>query len=216
MLVDACHRIDQVALNRLDVEPNVSSYLSYPKYAIFGGLFESSIRCTFAGCSFARKRVESFFGLQVSIPTWPEVTVKVAIEQAQVWERLRQSVCPECHKDVREKRLVVERWPRDLVVHVKRWSRGPFGRRWVKDQRGIHFDPQLTVGTGIGAKQYDLRAVICHSGLATSGHYVAYGTLGGGSPSGQWYKCDDRVVRECAWAEVVKDQAYVLFYEGPP
>ena len=55
------------------------------------------------------------------------------------------------------------------------------GRRWVKDHRMIAFDAQLEGGD----KHYNVKAVICHSGRETRGHYIAYVR----SVLDQWHKC---------------------------
>jgi ubiquitin C-terminal hydrolase len=59
---------------------------------------------------------------------------------AQEAEKLFQSRCPACMKDLRTKQLVVETWPHGLIVHVKRFN---WDGRSSKDQRGIGFEPSM-------------------------------------------------------------------------
>lgn len=57
---------------------------------------------------------------------------------------------------------------------------------------------------------YDLQAIVSHVGTcATSSHYVSY-ILN----SNKWYLFDDATVKEVSTAEVLKQQAYILFMKG--
>ena len=55
-----------------------------------------------------------------------------------------------------------------------------------------------------------MQGVVSHIGTsATSGHYVAYIHTSEG-----WILFDDTNVREVSEAEVLKQQAYILFYQN--
>ena len=58
-------------------------------------------------------------------------------------------------------------------------------------------------------KDYRLKAVVCHYGQATNGHYVCYAC-----PFEEWHRCDDTHVSACSWEDVLRDQAYMLFYDS--
>ena len=146
--------------------------------------------------------------MQVNMPTGRIVTIERALELAQAKERLSRSdndSCPACKKSLRTKSLEVEEWPATLVVQVKRWCRGSLGRRWTKHQGNIGFEESMV----LGGRVYSLRAVIVHSGGATRGHYYTYAKV-----AAQWLCYNDTSVSECAWADVLRDQAYVLFYDS--
>ena len=133
------------------------------------------------------------------------VTVEAAIEQAQEREHLNQSPCLKCGRSLRTKMLKVGEWPSVLVLHLKRWFRGAAGARWRKKAGLIAFEPELHRG----GKAYTLRAVVVHIGNASKGHYICYRSFGS-----HWYKCDDRQVTRCVWEDVLRAEAYILFYEA--
>ena len=59
---------------------------------------------------------------------------------------------------------------------------------------------------------YTLYGVVVHldwGGSAHSGHYVSYVRL----LDGRWCKCDDGRIEETDEATVLKQKAYLLFYE---
>jgi len=202
-LCESCQKVDEGNLADWMQNGNPSSWLTMPSLALFGGLLESTLTCHF--CNESSKKIEVMTHIQVNIPTGPEVTLDKALEKAQDWERLRKSTCPKCKRSVRKKRMLVQRWPSCLVVHIKRWHLGACGQRWVKKQDHIYFENQMTQGF----TDYYLKAVVCHSGQATSGHYICYAC-----PFGEWFRCDDTQVTQCTWEDVLKDQAYILFYDS--
>eukprot|EP00249_Psilotum_nudum_P019156 c27119_g3_i2 orf=657-2465(+) len=55
--------------------------------------------------------------------------------------------------------------------------------------------------------EFQLFAVVSHSGKLDSGHYICYLCLGG-----QWYKCDDAWVTEVSEDVVRASQGYMLYY----
>ena len=54
-----------------------------------------------------------------------------------------------------------------------------------------------------------LYAVVEHIGTFASGHYVAYVRL-----SDRWYRMNDSVVTAVSEAQVLRAQAFMLFYEA--
>jgi ubiquitin carboxyl-terminal hydrolase 16/45 len=67
---------------------------------------------------------------------------------------------------------------------------------------------------------YRLVAVVEHIGSMTCGHYVAFvrsGKIGGRQQqcrtSKSWFYASDSQVRETSLSEVLKCEAYILFYE---
>ncbi|XP_008801905.2 ubiquitin C-terminal hydrolase 22-like [Phoenix dactylifera] len=57
------------------------------------------------------------------------------------------------------------------------------------------------------ASEFELFAVIAHSGRIEAGHYITYLRL-----SNQWYKCDDAWIAHVSENIVRDSQAYMLFY----
>jgi hypothetical protein len=61
--------------------------------------------------------------------------------------------------------------------------------------------------------KYSLNAVIVHQGGAFGGHYIAYVRS---AADGEWYHTSDSSVRRCTINDVLKCQAYMLFYTRLP
>lgn len=68
---------------------------------------------------------------------------------------------------------------------------------------------------------YRLVGIVEHSGTMRGGHYVAY-VRGGEKSKGkaenenggfEWYHASDAYVREVSLEEVLRCEAYILFYE---
>lgn len=57
---------------------------------------------------------------------------------------------------------------------------------------------------------YRLVGVVEHLGTMRGGHYVAYVR---GSKDGVWYHASDAYVRQTSLEEVLRSEAYILFYE---
>ena len=58
--------------------------------------------------------------------------------------------------------------------------------------------------------KYRLRATINHSGSMSSGHYWCYVRCRG---SGQWFSCDDKIVKPVKPEILNNGSSYLLFYE---
>lgn len=57
------------------------------------------------------------------------------------------------------------------------------------------------------ASEFELFAMITHSGKLEAGHYITYLRL-----NNQWYKCDDAWISHVTESTVRASQAYMLFY----
>jgi len=57
--------------------------------------------------------------------------------------------------------------------------------------------------------QYNMYAMVCHSGVLGGGHYVSYST----TDTGQWYCHNDSSCKEVKGAAIDKSTAYILLYE---
>ncbi|XP_024534516.1 ubiquitin carboxyl-terminal hydrolase 22 isoform X1 [Selaginella moellendorffii] len=62
-------------------------------------------------------------------------------------------------------------------------------------------------GSTSPSSEFELFAVVSHSGKLDGGHYVAYLRLGG-----EWYKCDDAWITRVGESVVRATQAYMLYY----
>ncbi|RKO89555.1 hypothetical protein BDK51DRAFT_18406, partial [Blyttiomyces helicus] len=105
------------------------------------------------------------------------------------------------------KRYLIHTHPQTLVLHLKRFHQtGPYGRT-KKIESHVAFERVIDVAAS--ETLYTLRGIVSHSGGLFGGHYVAYVDVGGD----RWMYCSDSRVKEVAWEEVRKVQAYLLFYE---
>lgn len=128
--------------------------------------------------------------------------------------------CPRCEaRGAATKRLCVQRWPRVLVLHLKRfqWNdRGRPGRKIdtaVDVPQTLSLSPYLAEGAatanGGGEAKYELFAVINHVGSLAGGHYTATADAG----AGEWYAFNDERVSSAGDGPPKSSRnAYVLFY----
>ena len=123
--------------------------------------------------------------------------------------------CAYCkQKQESTKRLQVYRFPRILVLHLKR-----FGNDRKKIRTSVDFpidgfdastlavnNEHLPTNTPV----YDLFATCEHSGRLNYGHYTATCL---DPTSRKWYKFNDDCVSQCCPEKIDKSAAYVLFYK---
>ncbi|KAL1519211.1 hypothetical protein AB1Y20_003471 [Prymnesium parvum] len=121
-------------------------------------------------------------------------------------------------------RTAFGRLPPVLVLAIGRtWWSERLGQQ--KDQRWVGFPTELDAAClrpsrhaeeKLAGPFYRLRAVISHSGRSADiGHYFTYIlTTPTAAPPEQWYMLNDRRVTRVSEAEVLKCQAYMLFYES--
>ena len=107
--------------------------------------------------------------------------------------------CPKCKvKGSATKRLRVKRWPRVLVIHLKRFTWGKSGRPGKKMDAAVDVpydlslgdflaDDALEGGRGLHPPKYKLFAVTNHMGSLGGGHYTASCEVGGG----KWFTFND-------------------------
>lgn len=120
------------------------------------------------------------------------------------------------------KRILINKAPSILTIHLKRFSQDGRGR--LSKLNG-HVDFKDTIDLGpymdsrcneIGEHKYHLSGVVEHSGTMRGGHYIAYirgsrkSLIGDNSA---WYYASDTHVRQVSLQEVLNCEAYILFYE---
>ncbi|XVF35698.1 hypothetical protein REPUB_Repub18cG0168400 [Reevesia pubescens] len=135
------------------------------------------------------------------------------------------------YQDLRDssKQLSIEKLPLVLCLHIKRFEHSLVRKMSRKIDQYLQFPFSLDMtpylsssiirsrfGNRILAFEYDnfdssaeyeIFAVIAHSGMLESGHYVTYLRL-----KNQWYKCDDAWISEVDEEIVRASQCYMLFY----
>ncbi|KAJ3688559.1 hypothetical protein LUZ61_017723 [Rhynchospora tenuis] len=121
------------------------------------------------------------------------------------------------------KRYMLDQAPQVLTVHLKRFGQDSRGR--LSKIRGhVNFDEILDLTPFIHVRSndkskctYRLVGLVEHSGSMSGGHYVAYirgeKTQKGGVLGQTWFYASDAHVKEVSLSEVLKSEAYILFYE---
>lgn len=133
------------------------------------------------------------------------------------------------HEDVNSEKLKVKRdatksiliskAPSVLTIHLKRFTQDARGRfsklnGHVSFRETIHLKPYMDPRcTENNTFQYRLVGVVEHLGTMRGGHYVAY--VRGSKHYGDcvWYHTSDAYVRQASLEEVLRCEAYILFYE---
>lgn len=127
------------------------------------------------------------------------------------------------------KQMSIKRLPLVLCLHIKRFEHFPVRRMSRKIDRYMQFpfcldmNPYLSssvVRNRFGNRmfafegdeldtstEFEIFAVVTHSGTLDSGHYVTYLHL-----KDQWYKCDDAWITAVEEEVVRASQCYMLFY----
>lgn len=127
------------------------------------------------------------------------------------------------------KQMSIRRLPMVLCLHIKRFEHFPVRRMSRKIDRYLQFPFCLDMNAYLSSSvvrnrfgnrifafegddldtstQFEIFAVVTHSGMLDSGHYVTYLRL-----KDQWYKCDDAWITEVDDDVVRASQCYMLFY----
>lgn len=139
--------------------------------------------------------------------------------------------CRERHESV--KQMSIRKLPLVLCLHVKRFEHSLVRKASRKIDRHLQFPFSLDmtpyVSSSVVRKRFGNRifafegdeseistnfevfAVITHSGMLESGHYITYLRL-----NEQWYKCDDAWITEVDDEVVRASQVYLVFYVQKP
>ena len=218
LLMDACEEVDNTAATSLGLMEMLqnggtnSCRYSTPKWKAFGGIQISTVLCR--ACGDRAAMYDMWHCLSLAVPAH-DPTKKPTIEEliGNYWgteELDDRCEVPRCMAlGQRERETLLVRWPNILALHLKRWtvvSYRPF--RQNKNETEVSFEALLTVDPE--KPPYHLRGVVVHEGLAGSGHYTAFVR----APDNFWYNCQDWAPpRLTSIAEVLKAEAYLLFYE---
>lgn len=138
--------------------------------------------------------------------------------------------CRNC-QDMRDssKQLSIRRLPLVLSLHIKRFEHSLIRKMSRKINGYLHFPFSLDMTPYLSSSivrnrfgnrifaiegdesdvstEFEIFAVVTHSGTLESGHYVTYLRL-----VDQWYKCDDAWITEVDEGIVRASQCYLMFY----
>ena len=155
------------------------------------------------------------------------VPLSVCLEKFVQPDRLYDSgfTCKKCKKQVDiEKKLSIYRFPKVLVIHLKRWA--------VKNNKNVRVDDMVSFPTMLDmtrfgplseheskakADQYQLYATINHYGSINKGHYYSEvkNLRAKKESKNLWYYCDDKDIESLQAPETETNMAYILFYAMP-
>ncbi|XP_046853466.1 ubiquitin carboxyl-terminal hydrolase 2-like [Xenia sp. Carnegie-2017] len=196
---------------------------------LFCGQIKSTLTCS--RCNNRSITYDPFWDLSLSIPrtfSSKYVDSSVSLNDCLILftkkEDLDGDEKPKCEKcktrQKCQKQIKIHRFPRILVIHLKRFS--GFGFR-SKLQTDVKFplmnldmsDFASKYSDEVSSKEcpkikYNLFAVSNHSGSAFGGHYTAYCKH---PQSKEWHNFNDTRVSALSSSYVRGPQAYVLFYE---
>ncbi|KAF8088797.1 hypothetical protein N665_0529s0002 [Sinapis alba] len=121
------------------------------------------------------------------------------------------------------KRVLINKAPPVLTIHLKRFSQNARGRL-SKLGGHVAFNEFIDLGlcmdmdsrwTEEDQPVYMLAGLVEHSGTMRRGHYVSYirGDHNERRDSSIWYRASDSFVREVSFEEVLRSEAYILFYQ---
>ncbi|XP_022875024.1 ubiquitin carboxyl-terminal hydrolase 2-like [Olea europaea var. sylvestris] len=118
------------------------------------------------------------------------------------------------------KRIVIDKAPFILTIHLKRFSQDARGRL-SKLNGHVNFKETIDLKRYMNPRcterdvyVYRLVGVVEHLGTMRSGHYVAYvRSSKGENGDSVWYHASDAHVHEVSLEEVLRCEAYILFYE---
>ncbi|RNA29117.1 ubiquitin carboxyl-terminal hydrolase 2-like isoform X2 [Brachionus plicatilis] len=190
---------------------------------LFVGQLKSTLRCT--KCEFKSTTYELFWDLAVPIPSRnPSIKLDDCIKlfmSEEILDGDNKPVCSNCKEKRRcAKRYSIEKPPKILVIHLKRFLKARFNNKINLPVEypidGLDISKHLSSNIDFASSQnntrciYDLYGISLHSGTESSGHYVAYCK----NPfNKKWYYFNDQSVKEIQASSLQSPNAYILFYE---
>jgi len=187
----------------------------------FGGLLKSSLECTH--CGYCSTTFEPFWDLSLPIPDSLSHPGKLLLSHCidlftkeEVLDGDEMPTCSKCKTRRKcKKRILIQKFPEVLVIHLKRFSLGSRARKVdsaidfpIKELDMSAYSADSAVA--VSSVMYELYAVVNHNGTCHTGHYTAYCrhpyTL-------QWHSFNDRSVSPISIDTMSKRDGYVLFYQ---
>lgn len=187
---------------------------------IFGGYTCGQVEC--GQCGHVSRNYQSMIDIPVEVTAKSssgiEASLKSNFLDTETLDGSNKYKCGRCAAYVRaEKGTKIHVSPNVLVVPLKRYTMGRFSKitKFVEFPLTLDLRPYMSRDAPYEGKShptYTLYGVVVHldwGGSAHSGHYVSYVRL----LDGRWCKCDDGRVETTDEATVLKQKAYLLFYE---
>jgi len=190
-------------------------------YHVFGGYTCGEVVC--GDCGHHSRNYQSMIDVPVEVSARGapsiEASFKANFVDVETLDGNNKYKCGRCDAYVRAtKGSKIHVSPNVLVVPLKRFQIGRFSKitKWVEFPVHLDLSPYMSSDApleGDAPPTYALYGVVVHldfCGSAHSGHYVSFVKL---NDDVTWCKCDDGRVTETDEATVLKQKAYLLFYE---
>lgn len=200
---------------------SISSWLNYQArddsmiLDLFGGQLKSTLKCT--ECNNESITYDPFLDLSLPLPEGSRrATLNDCFNlfaQPEVLDGSDKPNCDVCKKKTKStKRMQVQKFPKILVFHLKRFSSTRFGQ---KLNMLVDFPAKLGDMSELAASvyishgcNYKLFGVVDHEGSNNSGHYTAKCK---NPKTNEWNNFNDRRVCKVD-GTLVSNNAYMLFY----
>ena len=185
-------------------------------HRMFGGYLQSTVTCS--SCRHVSRTFDQF--LDLSLDVNKSETLNSAFKVFTTPELLSKGnryKCEACHRLVEaHKQFTIYKTPEILTIQLKRFSVNLFTGQTNKLNRTVNFSENLNISEWISDKnsgegcQYRLYGVIVHEGNScNSGHYHAFVR----NSTNVWYSMNDCSVHQVSLDTVLRQRAYILFYQ---
>eukprot|EP00484_Ammonia_sp_Unknown_P020975 CAMPEP_0197031480 /NCGR_PEP_ID=MMETSP1384-20130603/10476_1 /TAXON_ID=29189 /ORGANISM="Ammonia sp." /LENGTH=986 /DNA_ID=CAMNT_0042461013 /DNA_START=30 /DNA_END=2990 /DNA_ORIENTATION=+ len=184
-------------------------------HKMWGGYLRSQIKC--CKCGYESNTYDSILDISLEIKGPSVRTAFKHFTDPEILDDDNKYRCDNCKKKRKAiKQFTIFEPPNVLVVHLKRFECGGGGLfSGGKINKHVKFDETLDLTEFMSYNicpkvSYSLFGVLVHYGYSShGGHYVSYIK----APDNEWYLMDDSSVRRQSLSAVLKEKAYLLFYQ---
>lgn len=216
-LLNQLHNDYMVCHNKSVENTSYSDSCDCLAHCAFQGYLKSSIVCR--ECQLDSKTtIDPFMDLSLDIKD--KSNLYECLDSFHRKERLHDFDyhCKRCNTSQNAiKRLIIHKLPAVLVLQLKRFEQHLNGNS-VKLNDFVEFPLYLNMSSYCDSSDckgdvvpdilYELIGIIAHRGTVNEGHYIAFTKVS----SGQWFKFNDSMVSSITEEELLREQAYLLFY----
>lgn len=206
------HKLDKSTLNHRDEFNLIKENTFNPIKSIFEGNFRNQIQCL--TCNKKSFTFETFMDISLAI-TQNICSLEDALQNFTKFEHLNDSYrCCNCKNYAKAiKQISISKCPEIITFHLKRFEFSNQNNNkltnFISYPINLNLRPYVTNVIDNDMLQYNLNAIIVHSGTSTNnGHYYCYVK----DPKENWYLINDSEVQQISPQEILKDEAYILIY----
>jgi len=182
---------------------------------VFGGYLQSTVTC--ATCKHVSRTFDPFLDLSLEVKNVDSIDKALKLfTQPEKLAKANKYRCENCHKLTdAAKQFTIFKPPNVLTIQLKRFQVNPFTDQSSKLQKPVEFKENLDLRPFLSrpsnqSTSYRLYAVLVHEGSTChSGHYHCFVK----NSIGVWYSMNDDFVNQASLGTVLKQRAYILFYQ---